>query len=51
MIDYIALLDVVLDHLSLLDAVLDQNAGSSHIIKTDNSSFKRVEDFQCSGTT
>jgi len=28
----------------------DQNAGQSHNIKTDNSSFKRVEEFKCLGT-
>jgi len=41
----------VIDCIALLDALLDQNAGPSHIIKTDNSSFKRVVDFQCLGTT
>jgi len=29
----------------------DQNAGRSHIIKTDNSSFERVEEFKYFGTT
>jgi UDP-galactopyranose mutase len=29
----------------------DQNAGRSHNIKTYNSSFERVEDFKCLGTT
>ena len=29
----------------------DQNAGRSHSIKTDNSSFKRVEEFKYLGTT
>jgi len=29
----------------------DQNAGRSHNIKTDNSSFERVEDFKYLGTT
>jgi len=29
----------------------DQNAGRSHYIKTDNSSFERVEDFRYLGTT
>ena len=29
----------------------DQNAGRSHIIKTDNSSFERVEQFKYLGTT
>jgi hypothetical protein len=29
----------------------DQNAGPSHIIKTDNSSFERVEEFKYLGTT
>ena len=28
----------------------DQNAGRSHSIKTDNSSFERVEQFRCLGT-
>ena len=29
----------------------DQDAGHSHSIKTDNSSFERVEQFKCLGTT
>ena len=29
----------------------DQNAGRSHSMKTDNSSFERVEEFKCLGTT
>jgi hypothetical protein len=29
----------------------DQNAGQSHSIKTDNSSFERVEEFSYLGTT
>jgi len=29
----------------------DQNAGRSHIIKTDNSSFERVDEFKYFGTT
>jgi len=29
----------------------DQNAGQSHSIKTDNSSFERVEEFIYLGTT
>ena len=29
----------------------DQNAGQSHSIKTDNSSFERVEDLNSFGTT
>jgi len=29
----------------------DQNAGRSHSIKTDNSSFERVDEFQHFGTT
>jgi UDP-galactopyranose mutase len=29
----------------------DQNAGRSHSIKTDNSSFERVEQFKYLGTT
>ena len=29
----------------------DQNAGRSHNIKTDNSSFDRVEEFKYLGTT
>jgi hypothetical protein len=29
----------------------DQNAGGSHNIKTDNSSFERVEEFKYLGTT
>ena len=28
----------------------DQNAGRSHSIKTDDSSFERVEQFTCQGT-
>jgi hypothetical protein len=28
----------------------DQNAGRSHNIKTDNSSFERVEELKCLGT-
>jgi hypothetical protein len=30
---------------------LDQNAGGSHNIKTDNSSFERAEQFKYLGTT
>ena len=29
----------------------DQNAGQSHNIKTDNSSFEKVEEFKYLGTT
>jgi len=29
----------------------EQNAGQSHNIKTDNSSFERVEDFKYLGAT
>ena len=29
----------------------DQNAGQSHSMKTDNSSFERVEEFRYLGTT
>jgi len=29
----------------------DQNAGRSHCMKSDNSSFEKVEEFKCSGTT
>jgi hypothetical protein len=29
----------------------DQNEGRSHSIKSDNSSFKKVEDFKILGTT
>ena len=29
----------------------EQDAGRSHSIKTDNSSFQRVEEFKCLGTT
>ena len=29
----------------------EQNAGQSHSIKTDNSSFERVEEFKYLGTT
>ena len=29
----------------------DQDAGRSHSMKTDNSSFERVEEFKCLGTT
>jgi hypothetical protein len=29
----------------------DQNAGRSHSMKSDNSSFERVEDFKYLGTT
>ena len=29
----------------------DQNAGRSHNMKTDNSSFEMVEEFKCLGTT
>jgi len=31
--------------------LIDQNAGSSHNIKIDNSSFGNVEEFQYLGTT
>jgi len=30
---------------------IDQNAGRNHNIKTDNSSFERVEEFKCLVTT
>jgi len=29
----------------------DQNAGRSHIVKTDNNPFERVEEFKYLGTT
>ena len=29
----------------------DQNAGRSYSMKNDNSSFERVEEFKCLGTT
>ena len=29
----------------------DQNAGGSHNVKNDNSSFERAEHFMCLGTT
>jgi len=29
----------------------DQNAGQSHSVKTDNSSFERLEEFRYLGTT
>ena len=35
----------------LLVTSRDQTAGRSHNIKTDNSSFERVEDFKYLGTT
>ena len=28
----------------------DQNAGRSHSVKTDNSSFEKMEEFECLGT-
>ena len=34
-----------------MDMSRDQNAGRSHSIKTDNSSFERVEQFECLKTT
>jgi UDP-galactopyranose mutase len=29
----------------------DQNAGRTHNMKTDNSSFERIDEFKCLGTT
>jgi len=44
-------LDVDVDMSKYLVMSGDQNAGRSHSIKTDNSSFERVEEFGYLGTT
>ena len=44
-------LDVNADETKHMVMTRDQNAGRSHSIKTDNSSFERVEEFKYLGTT
>ena len=40
-------LEVNTDKTKYMEMPRDQNAGRSHIIKNDNSSFERVEEFKC----
>jgi len=40
-----------LDNTKYMVMCRDQNAGRSHSMKTDNSSFERVEEFKYLGTT
>ena len=44
-------LEVNADKTKYVDMSRDQNAGPSHSMKTDNSSFERVEEFKYLGTT
>jgi len=44
-------LEVKADKTKYMVMSRDQNAGQSHNIKFDNSSFERVEEFQYLGTT
>ena len=44
-------LDVEADKSEFMVMSRDQNAGRSHNIKMDNSSFESVEEFECLGTT
>jgi hypothetical protein len=44
-------LEVNTDKIKYMVMSRDQNAGRNHSIKTDNSSFERVEEFRCLGTT
>jgi hypothetical protein len=44
-------LEVNADITNYMVMSLNQNAGRSHNIKTDNSSFETVEHFKCLGTT
>ena len=44
-------LDVNADKTKHMVMTRDQNAGRSHSIKIDNSSFERVEEFKYLGTT
>jgi len=44
-------LEVIADKTKYMVMSRDQNAGRSHNIKTDNSSFERVEEFKYLGTT
>jgi len=44
-------LEVNVDKTKYMVVSRDQNAGRSHIMKIDNSSFERVEDFKHLGTT
>jgi predicted TIM-barrel enzyme len=44
-------LEVNADKTKYMAMSQDQNVGQSHGIKTDNSSFKRVEEFKYLGTT
>jgi len=44
-------LEVNADKIKCMIMSQDQNAGRSHSIKTDNSSFERVEEFKYLGTT
>jgi len=43
-------LEVNADKTKYMVTPRDQNVGRSHSIKTDNSSFERVEDFKCLAT-
>ena len=44
-------LEVNADKTKYMVMYRDQNAGRSHSMKTDNSSFERVEEFKYLGTT
>ena len=44
-------LEVSADKTKYMVMSRDQNSGRSHNIKIDNSSFERVEQFKCLGTT
>jgi len=44
-------LEVNADKTKYMVMFRDQNAGKSHNLKTDNSSFERVEEFKHLGTT
>jgi len=44
-------LEVIADKTKYMGMSRDQNAGRSHTIKADNSSFERVEPFRYYGTT
>ena len=44
-------LEIYADKTKYMIKSRDQNAGQSHSMKTDNSSFERVEEFKYLGTT
>jgi hypothetical protein len=44
-------LDVNADKTKYMVMSRDRNAGQNHCMKTDNSSFERVDEFKCLGTT